>query len=118
MNKTGLYLYSKLFGFWVKFIAGKVFLYVYRESYFEVVFKTDCFMHLTGVSLKRQRKNYHVFGNCHHWQKNFFCKDASHEKYSTLTFSDESKDIPYVIERFLSSELLEWLKKDKSEITT
>ena len=30
-------------------LAGKVFLYVYGESYFEVVFPTDRFRHLTGV---------------------------------------------------------------------
>lgn len=31
-------------------LAGKVFLYVYGESYFEVVFPTNCFRHLTGVN--------------------------------------------------------------------
>ena len=31
-------------------LAGKVFLYVYGSSYFEVVFRTDHFMHLTGVN--------------------------------------------------------------------
>lgn len=31
-------------------LAGKVFLYVYGESYFEVVFPTDRFRHLTGVN--------------------------------------------------------------------
>lgn len=31
-------------------LAGKVFLYVYGENYFEVVFPTDRFRHLTGVN--------------------------------------------------------------------
>lgn len=31
-------------------LAGRVFLYVYGESYFEVVFPTDRFRHLTGVN--------------------------------------------------------------------
>lgn len=31
-------------------LAGKVFLYVYGESYFEVVFPTNRFRHLTGVN--------------------------------------------------------------------
>lgn len=35
--------------YWDK-LAGRVFLYVYGESYFEVVFPTDRFRHLTGVN--------------------------------------------------------------------
>lgn len=31
-------------------LAGKVFLYVYCDSYFEVVFYTNRFLHLTGVA--------------------------------------------------------------------
>lgn len=31
-------------------LAGRIFLYVIGEEYFEVVFQTDCFMHLTGVN--------------------------------------------------------------------
>lgn len=32
------------------YLAGKVFLYVYGENYFEVVFPTNRFRHLTGVN--------------------------------------------------------------------
>ena len=32
-----------------KQLAGKVFLYIIGEEYFEVSFQTKCFMHLTGV---------------------------------------------------------------------
>lgn len=31
-------------------LAGRVFLYVFGSEYFEIVFKTDRFTHLTGVS--------------------------------------------------------------------
>lgn len=31
-------------------LAGKMFLYVFGNEFFEVVFKTDRFMHLTGVN--------------------------------------------------------------------
>lgn len=30
-------------------LAGRVFLYVYGDSYFEVAYMTECFKHLTGV---------------------------------------------------------------------
>lgn len=33
-------------------LAGKAFMYVYGEEYFEVVFKVECFKHLTGVESK------------------------------------------------------------------
>ncbi|MBR6924694.1 MAG: hypothetical protein IKH50_09195, partial [Oscillospiraceae bacterium] len=29
-------------------LAGKTFLYVYGDEYFEILFKTDKFKHLTG----------------------------------------------------------------------
>lgn len=30
-------------------LAGRVFLYVYGDAYFEVAYRTECFKHLTGV---------------------------------------------------------------------
>ena len=30
-------------------LAGKTFLYVIHQTYFEVSFRTDCFLHLTLV---------------------------------------------------------------------
>ena len=30
-------------------LAGKVYLYVYGDTYFEVAYMTECFKHLTGV---------------------------------------------------------------------
>ena len=48
-------------------LAGRKFLYVYGEEYFEVSFPTDCFLHLTGfethlsarISIKYQRKEFY-----------------------------------------------------------
>ena len=34
---------------YAKDLAGKVFLYVYGDEYLEIVFRKDCFLHLTGV---------------------------------------------------------------------
>lgn len=40
-------------------LAGKVFLYVYGNEYFEVLFKTDRFLHLTGVVTKLNAREFY-----------------------------------------------------------
>ena len=40
-------------------LAGKVFLYVVGEEYFEVVFQTNCFMHLTGVNSSLNAQDFY-----------------------------------------------------------
>lgn len=40
-------------------LAGKSFLYVYGTSYFEVVFETACFKHLTGVDSYISAKDFY-----------------------------------------------------------
>lgn len=40
-------------------LAGKVFLYVVGEEYFEVVYQTNCFMHLTGVNSTLNAQDYY-----------------------------------------------------------
>ena len=40
-------------------LAGKHFLYVYGEEYFEVSFPADCFLHLTGVETKLSAKDFY-----------------------------------------------------------
>ena len=40
-------------------LAGRVFLYVTGEEYFEVVFQTDRFMHLTGVNSKLTAQEFY-----------------------------------------------------------
>lgn len=42
------------------YLAGKVFLYVYGESYFEVVFQTNRFLHLTGVASYLPAQDFYV----------------------------------------------------------
>ena len=39
-------------------LAGKVFLYVYGEEYFEVSFPVENFLHLTGVETGLSAKNF------------------------------------------------------------
>ena len=40
-------------------LAGKTFLYVYKNDYFEVSFPADHFMHLTGVESPLDKKNFY-----------------------------------------------------------
>lgn len=40
-------------------MAGRKFLYVYGEEYFEVSFPTDCFLHLTGVETHLSAKDFY-----------------------------------------------------------
>ena len=40
-------------------LAGKVFLYVYGEEYFEVSFPVENFLHLTGVETGLSAKNFY-----------------------------------------------------------
>lgn len=47
---------AKIYG---KHLAGKVFLYVYGDNFFEIQFKTDRFMHLTGVNSKLGAKDFY-----------------------------------------------------------
>ena len=183
-------------------LAGKVFLYVYGESYFEVVFLTDCFRHLTGVNSSLSAQEFYdkaknstlstgqIFYDREHTYKGakkklpclmllpsltnsivcvvkdmrtvtltykigvtnldftiglsenldsdgnnindwflprtlrvkdraiensadaefvdfIFCKDASIDKYSTITFAGKDKKAPLVIKNFLSDDLVE-----------
>lgn len=40
-------------------LAGKVFLFIYGDNWFEVVFKTDRFLHLTGVSTQLSAQDFY-----------------------------------------------------------
>ena len=40
-------------------LAGKAFLYVYGDEYFEVSFPVDHFLHLTGVETKLSAKDFY-----------------------------------------------------------
>ncbi|MBR6316454.1 MAG: hypothetical protein IKR58_05585 [Lachnospiraceae bacterium] len=41
-------------------LAGKTFLYVYGNEFFEVTFPLDHFLHLTGVETKLDKKNFFI----------------------------------------------------------
>ena len=40
-------------------LAGKTFLYVYGDEYFEASFPVDHFLHLTGVETRRSAKDFY-----------------------------------------------------------
>lgn len=40
-------------------LAGKVFLYVYGDAYFEVAYKTECFKHLTGIESSLRGRSFY-----------------------------------------------------------
>ena len=40
-------------------LAGKSFLYVYGDQYFEVLFRTNCFKHLTGVASRLSAEDFY-----------------------------------------------------------
>ena len=43
-------------------LAGKTFLYVYGDEYFEVSFPVDHFLHLTGVETRLSAKDFYFIG--------------------------------------------------------
>ena len=61
-------------------LAGKTFLYVYGDEYFEILFKTDKFKHLTGVDSKISAVQFYKY--------------AKESKLTTSQFGF-SKDHPY-----------------------
>ena len=46
-------------GIFSQSLAGKIFLYVYGEEFFEVSFSIDHFLHLTGVETKLSAKDFY-----------------------------------------------------------
>ena len=170
-------------------LAGRVFLYVYGESYFEVVFPTDRFRHLTGVNSSISAQEFYDREHTYRGAKRklpcltmlpaltnnvvcvvkdmktvtltykigvtnldftiglsenldlegnkindwflprtlrvkdkaiessadaefidfIFSKDASVDKYSTMTYADKDKKPPLVIKDFLSDDLVKYL---------
>ena len=47
-------------GIYSQSLAGKAFLYVYGDEYFEVSFPVNHFLHLTGVETKLSAKDYNT----------------------------------------------------------
>ena len=59
-------------------LAGKTFLYVYGDEYFEVSFPTNRFLHLTGVGTKLSAKDFYKNAKKSILTNNQFYFDARH----------------------------------------
>lgn len=59
-------------------LAGKTFLYVYGDEYFEVSFPVDHFLHLTGVETRRSAKDFYRNAKKAILTNNQFYFDARH----------------------------------------
>ena len=69
-------------------LAGKVFLYVYGEEYFEVSFPVDHFLHLTGVETRLSARDFYKNTKKTILTNNQFYFDARHP------FANVKKKIP------------------------
>ena len=59
-------------------LAGKTFLYVYGDEYFEVSFPVDHFLHLTGVETRLSAKDFYRNAKKAILTNNQFYFDARH----------------------------------------
>ena len=59
-------------------LAGKMFLYVYGDEYFEVSFPVDHFLHLTGVETRLSAKDFYRNAKKAILTKDQFYFDARH----------------------------------------
>ena len=59
-------------------LAGKAFLYVYWDKYFELSFPVDHFLHLTGVETKLSAKEFYKNAKKAKLTNSQFCFDARH----------------------------------------
>lgn len=65
-------------GIYSQSLAGKVFLYVYGNEYFEVSFPVDHFLHLTGVETKLSAKDFYKNAKKAMLTNNQFYFDSRH----------------------------------------
>lgn len=112
-------------------LAGKTFLYVYGNEYFEVSFPINHFLHLTGVETRLSAREFYRNAKKGFLTVNdlflprslrvedssieksgageivdfIFAKDASLDKYDCLLVCDESKRIPEIIFPLLEENL-------------
>lgn len=71
-----------------KYLAGKTFLYVYGNEYFEVSFPVDHFLHLTGVETNLSAKDFYKNAKKSKLTNSQFYFDARH------TYSNAKKKLP------------------------
>ncbi len=69
-------------------LAGKAFLYVYGNEYFEVSFPVDHFLHLTGVETRLSAKDFYKNAKKAILTNNQFYFDARH------TYANAKKKLP------------------------
>jgi len=65
-------------GIYSKNLAGKAFLYVYGEEFFEVSFPVDHFLHLTGVETNLSAKDFYKNAKRRKLANNQFYFDTRH----------------------------------------
>jgi len=65
-------------GIYSKNLAGKAFLYVYGEEFFEVSFPVDHFLHLTGVETNLSAKDFYKNAKKGKLTNNQFYFDTRH----------------------------------------
>lgn len=66
-------------------LAGKMFLYVFGNEFFEVVFKTDRFMHLTGVNSILNAQSFYNMARSSKLTTTQFYFDSQHSFTSAKT---------------------------------
>lgn len=69
-------------------LAGKAFLYVYGEEFFEVSFPVDHFLHLTGVETKLSAKDFYKNAKKGQLTNNQFYFDTRH------SYANAKKKLP------------------------
>lgn len=72
-------------------IAGKTFLYVYGDEYFEVIFPTENFLHLTGVASKLPAKDFYRYAKSGKLTVQQFYFDSKH------IYANAKKKLPCLI---------------------
>ena len=72
-------------------LAGKTFLYVYGDDYFEVTFPIDNFLHLTGVASKIHAKDFYKNAKDSKLMIQQFYFDARH------VYANAKKKLPCLI---------------------
>ena len=77
-------------GIYSQNLAGKAFLYVYGEEFFEVSFPVDHFLHLTGVETTLSAKDFYKNAKKGKLTNSQFYFDARHP------YANAKKKLPYL----------------------
>lgn len=91
--------------------AGKLFLYTVGSDYFEVAFKTDSFMHLTGVNSNLTAKDFYKKAKCAKLSPNQIFFDQNHP------FQGAKKKLPCLLQLPLLTNNLVCVVKNMFTVT-